>query len=98
MKVAILMGSPRDADKMKGASDMLDRFGVEHEVHVMSAHRTPADVAAFTEAARDNGWIKQHGIAVVEESAQSRFEAPEGYEELDRRVYGDTEVIFLRAG
>ncbi len=48
-------------------------------------------------AARDNGWIKQHGIAVVEESAQSRFEAPEGYEELDRRVYGDTEVIFLRS-
>jgi 5-(carboxyamino)imidazole ribonucleotide mutase len=55
MKVAILMGSPRDADKMQGASDMLERFGVEHEVHVMSAHRTPADVAELATGARDAG-------------------------------------------
>ncbi|HAF68927.1 MAG TPA: 5-(carboxyamino)imidazole ribonucleotide mutase, partial [Acidimicrobiaceae bacterium] len=41
MKVAILMGSPRDGDKMAGASEMLERFDVPHEVHVMSAHRTP---------------------------------------------------------
>ena len=37
MKVAILMGSPRDDEKMAGASEMLERFEVEHEVHVMSA-------------------------------------------------------------
>lgn len=55
MKVAILMGSPRDADKMQGASDMLERFGVEHEVHVMSAHRTPAQVAELASGARDAG-------------------------------------------
>ena len=55
MKVVILMGSPRDADKMQGASDMLERFGVEHEVHVMSAHRTPAAVAELATGARDNG-------------------------------------------
>ena len=41
MKVAILMGSPRDGDKMAGASEMLERFDVPHEVLVMSAHRTP---------------------------------------------------------
>ena len=45
MKVAILMGSPRDEDKMAGASEMLERFDVPHEVHVMSAHRTPEQVA-----------------------------------------------------
>lgn len=56
MKVAILMGSPRDADKMQGASEMLDRFGVEHEVHVMSAHRNPELVAELATGARDNGY------------------------------------------
>ena len=55
MKVAILMGSPRDADKMIGASEMLERFNVPHEVHVMSAHRTPAQVADLATNARVNG-------------------------------------------
>lgn len=56
MKVAILMGSPRDADKMVGASEMLERFNVPHEVHVMSAHRTPAQVADLAANARVNGY------------------------------------------
>ena len=55
MKVAILMGSPRDADKMVGASEMLERFNVPHEVHVMSAHRTPAQGADLATNARING-------------------------------------------
>lgn len=56
MKVAILMGSPNDSDKMAGAADMLDRFGVGHVTHVMSAHRTPAAVASFASGARDDGF------------------------------------------
>ena len=56
MKVAILMGSVKDADKMAPASDVLAEFGVAHEVHVMSAHRTPERVAAFVSGARDNGF------------------------------------------
>ncbi len=56
MKVAILMGSPRDADKMAGASEMLERFDVPHEVHVMSAHRTPDQVADLATNARKNGY------------------------------------------
>ena len=56
MKVAILMGSPRDDEKMAGAVEMLTRFGVEHEVHVMSAHRTPEEVAEFASNARSNGF------------------------------------------
>ena len=39
MKVAILMGSPRDDEKMAG-DEMLERFGVQHEVHVVSATET----------------------------------------------------------
>ncbi len=56
MKVAILMGSEKDEDKMLPASEVLEHFGVEHEVHVMSAHRTPGRVAAFATAARDDGF------------------------------------------
>ena len=56
LKVAVLMGSPNDMDKMKGAGETLERFGVEADVRVMSAHRTPADVAAFAQAARAEGY------------------------------------------
>ena len=56
MKVAILMGSVKDSEKMQPASDVLGEFGVEHEVHVMSAHRTPQRVAEFSTAARANGF------------------------------------------
>lgn len=56
MKVAILMGSPNDKDKMKGATTMLTRFGVEADERVMSAHRTPAEVAAFASSAREEGF------------------------------------------
>lgn len=56
MKVAILMGSEKDMPKMEPCSTVLDEFGVEHEVHVMSAHRTPAKVASFASSARDNGF------------------------------------------
>jgi 5-(carboxyamino)imidazole ribonucleotide mutase len=56
LKVAVLMGSANDGEQMKGASDMLERFGVTADVRVMSAHRTPADVAAFAQAARSEGY------------------------------------------
>ena len=56
MKVAILMGSPNDKDKVQPAADILERFGVEVDVHVMSAHRNPDDVTAFARAAKDNGY------------------------------------------
>lgn len=56
MKVAILMGSEKDMSKMEACADVLKEFGVEHEVHVMSAHRTPEKVAAFTSSARENGY------------------------------------------
>jgi 5-(carboxyamino)imidazole ribonucleotide mutase len=50
------MGSANDDDKMAGAKSMLERFGVEVDVHVMSAHRNPADVAEFATGARDAGY------------------------------------------
>lgn len=56
MKIAILMGSEKDMGVMQPAADVLAGFGVEHEVHVMSAHRTPQRVAAFAGAARAEGY------------------------------------------
>lgn len=56
MKVGILMGSPNDRDKMQPAADTLSEFGIEADVRVLSAHRTPAAVAEFASGARDNGY------------------------------------------
>ena len=53
--VVVLMGSPRDADKMQPASDVLRDFDVDHEVQVLSAHRQPAEVAALAASARERG-------------------------------------------
>lgn len=55
-KVAVLMGSANDRETMARAAEVLERFGVAHEVHVMSAHRTPEAVAAFARQAREQGF------------------------------------------
>jgi 5-(carboxyamino)imidazole ribonucleotide mutase len=55
-KVAILMGSPNDKDKMQPAADVLERFGIEADVRVASAHRTPAKVAELASTAREQGY------------------------------------------
>ena len=56
MKIAVLMGSPRDEDKMRPAAETLERFGIEADVRVLSAHRTPREVAEFASSARANGY------------------------------------------
>ena len=56
MKVAILMGSEKDKTTMQAAADVLAEIGIEHDVHVMSAHRTPERVAAFASGAQDDGY------------------------------------------
>ena len=44
------MGSPNDAEKMASAAVTLERYGIEADVRVMSAHRSPAQVAEFGRA------------------------------------------------
>jgi 16S rRNA (guanine966-N2)-methyltransferase len=48
-------------------------------------------------SAREGGWIRSGGVAILEEAAKSEISLPDGYEEMDRRTYGDTQVLFLRA-
>ena len=49
------------------------------------------------ESAREGGWLTREALIVVEESVEAGFKAPEGFEELERRKYDDTEFTFLRA-
>jgi 5-(carboxyamino)imidazole ribonucleotide mutase len=53
--VAVVMGSSSDLPVMQGAVEMLERFGVDHEVRVVSAHRTPNDMLAFGRDAAGRG-------------------------------------------
>lgn len=57
MKVAVLMGSPRDGDKMAPAAETLERFGLEADVRVLSAHRNPAEVVDLVSGAREAGYV-----------------------------------------
>jgi 16S rRNA (guanine966-N2)-methyltransferase len=45
---------------------------------------------------RDGGWLTPAALVVVEEAKAAALAAPQGFEELERRVYDDTEFVFLR--
>jgi 5-(carboxyamino)imidazole ribonucleotide mutase len=53
--VAIVMGSDSDYPVMKAASEALEHLGIASEISVVSAHRTPHEVASFAEGARKRG-------------------------------------------
>ena len=55
-KVAIIMGSDSDLPVVEKAFGVLKEYGIPFEAHVMSAHRTPADVAEFVGSARENNF------------------------------------------
>ena len=49
------MGSSSDWETMRHAVDMLERFEIPHERHIVSAHRTPAWLAEFATGAEGRG-------------------------------------------
>lgn len=55
-KVGIVMGSDSDLPVMAKAVKVLEGFDIPYEVHVYSAHRTPAEAARFAEEAEENGF------------------------------------------
>jgi 5-(carboxyamino)imidazole ribonucleotide mutase len=55
MTVGIIMGSDSDFDVMGAAAEVLDEFGVPHEVRVVSAHRTPMGMAEYAQRAAGRG-------------------------------------------
>jgi len=55
-KVAVILGSDSDLPIMMKTIDKLKEFGVGFEMHIMSAHRTPADAMDFAQKAKENGF------------------------------------------
>lgn len=55
-KIGIIMGSDSDLPVVEKAVNTLKEFGVPYEVHVFSAHRTPAEAKEFSMNARKNGF------------------------------------------
>ncbi|MCI8732810.1 MAG: 5-(carboxyamino)imidazole ribonucleotide mutase [Clostridia bacterium] len=55
-KVGIVMGSDSDMPVIKKATDMLGALDIPFEVHIYSAHRTPAEAKEFSQNARANGF------------------------------------------
>src|SRR3989338_9185388 len=55
IQVAIMMGSQSDLPTMQAAADILKEFGVGYEMKVLSAHRTPKEVAEYSGSASKNG-------------------------------------------
>ena len=54
-KVGIIMGSKSDLPVMQDAIDILNEFGIESEVNIVSAHRTPEKMFKYASDASDNG-------------------------------------------
>lgn len=55
MKAAVVMGSKSDLEAVQPAVNLLKKFGVEAEVRVLSAHRTPDEAAEFAKGLRGRG-------------------------------------------
>jgi 5-(carboxyamino)imidazole ribonucleotide mutase len=62
-KIAILMGSKSDDDVAQKCAEVLREMEIAHDIHVMSAHRTPNKVRAFVKAAEGNGYVAFIAIA-----------------------------------
>lgn len=54
-KVGIVMGSDSDMAVMSKAAEVLDEFGVDYEMHIISAHREPDVLYKWAQECRENG-------------------------------------------
>ena len=54
-KVGIIMGSKSDLPVMQDAIEILKEFGIESEVNIVSAHRTPEKMFKYSSSAKNNG-------------------------------------------
>ncbi|HRK20198.1 MAG TPA: 5-(carboxyamino)imidazole ribonucleotide mutase [Fimbriimonadaceae bacterium] len=55
IRVGVIMGSKSDLETMRPCADVLEEFGVPHEVRVVSAHRTPDAMAEYAKSAKGRG-------------------------------------------
>src|SRR5689334_7076228 len=57
--VGIVMGSDSDLPTMRGAAEICEQFGVRYELRIVSAHRTPDDMAEY------GRWAHERGLNVI---------------------------------
>ncbi|MGX5735501.1 16S rRNA (guanine(966)-N(2))-methyltransferase RsmD [Bosea thiooxidans] len=81
----------RDATKLGPITGMAP-FGL---VFCDPPYRKGLGEKALT-SARDGGWLEPGALVVLEEAADAEITLPEGFEELERRSYGETQVAILR--
>ncbi len=55
-KAALILGSDSDLKACEGAMDVLREYSIHFETHILSAHRTPEEAAAFASSAREKGF------------------------------------------
>ena len=82
----------RDATKLGAISGMAP-FGL---VFCDPPYRKGLGEKAIA-SARDGGWLEPGALIVLEEAADAELALPEGFVELERRAYGETQVLILRA-
>ncbi|MGC1778031.1 MAG: RsmD family RNA methyltransferase, partial [Xanthobacteraceae bacterium] len=82
----------RDATKL-GPAHPIEPFGLAFLDPPYEQNLAAAALAS----ARAGGWLSHNALIVVEEAAKARFAPPDGFGELERRAYDDTEFVFLRS-
>jgi len=53
--VGVVMGSKSDAETLQSALEILEQLGIDHEVNIISAHRTPEKAKQYAQSARERG-------------------------------------------
>jgi len=81
----------RDATKL-GAAHPLEPFSLAFLDPPYGRGLAQAALAS----ARTGGWFLPGALVIVEEEAKAQFVAPEGFQERERRLYDDTEFVFLQ--
>ena len=83
----------RDASAL-GKLDTLSPFGLAF----LDPPYRKGLIAPALASLSDGGWLATPALVIAEMSEAETLSAPSGYETLDERVYGETRVLFLRAG
>jgi len=83
----------RDASAL-GKLDTLSAFGLAF----LDPPYRKGLIAPALASLSDGGWLAKPALVIAEMSEAETLSAPSGYETLDERVYGETRVLFLRAG
>ena len=85
--VGVVMGSASDEPVVKDTVSMLEQLGIDYEVRVMSAHRTPERVAEYAQQARERGGYFI-GLDFGEEAELAEVDAGHRYADRRRQPQG----------